>query len=118
MAPAVAIRWSSYVFQRPPVSLLGSILIPSDSSVAFPPIEVISPTSAAKRSVSCPRRCEMPVSSEGVAARAAIAAMVGTHSPASERSALMPRIFPVPRTLSCLFLYSTSPPISVSNLLN
>ncbi len=63
-----------------------------------PPMRRISVASAARRSVSCPRRWPMPVRYDGPSASAHRAAMVGVISPAGLRSASMPRMRPVPVT--------------------
>ena len=50
--------------QTPPCSGVAVITSPSGVSAQFPPSRLISALSAASQSVSCPRRCAMPVSRE------------------------------------------------------
>ena len=68
---------------------------------------------AARRSVSCPRRCAMPVRAlvwPWAPARVARAATVGASSPTSDRSAWIPVSRPVPRAVSSPSASVTSPP--------
>ena len=89
----------------------GSMTRPSAVSVTSPPRPLSSVASAARRSVSCPRRWAMPLKRDGVLASAARAARVGASSPTSDRSASMPVMAPPPVTVSPSASSRTSAPM-------
>ena len=90
---------------------MGVITQPSSISRQSPPIRLISADMAAKRSVSWPRMCAMPVIRLGPSAKTASAATTWANSPPIERSMSIPRITPVPLKVSPRSSRTTSAPI-------
>ncbi|CAB4580305.1 unannotated protein [freshwater metagenome] len=87
---------------------------PSAVSVASPPIAFMFPTSAARRSVSWPLRCAIPVKELGEFANNVIATRTGVNSPTSLKSKSIPFISPECVTFKPLSLRDTEAPIFVN----
>ena len=87
-------------------------------SVTAPPRLFISLANADSRSVSCKRRCPIPLRFVGELARDAKAAIAGVNSPTSCKSISIQVISPFPETFNPLGVNSIFAPICAKILRN